>query len=207
MNPNNWFTVFSLSLMSNQREAILLVQSTNNQTSPLPVFVTNPTVNISGWAAVIISFFTAVILLWSARLQFKSQRLKFINEINSDHFYIIYELKHQVEKNDFSARDYYRRYWNQRVREFNAWRDGVISDEMYSRWLRQEKLEHDNDVKVGELSYKEAYTEFRPSLEKVVDDELFKLMDELFESNAPDNATKVVKKRKKLKNNTFSSIW
>jgi hypothetical protein len=128
--------------MSNQRE-VIVTQLTNNQSSPLPVFVTNSTAGTSGWAAVAISLLASIILLWSSRLQFKSQRLKFINEINSDCFYIVYELKHRVEKDNFPAEHYYRRCWSQLFCEFSAWQDGVINDDTYTRWLRQEKPKYE----------------------------------------------------------------
>lgn len=202
--------------MTNQ-DRVILVQAPSPQSSasatPLPVVVTNTPVNITGWAAVVISLFTAFILLRSARLQFsiarlqfESEKLKLIDELTSDYYYILYELKHKVDKDSFSAEDYYRRYWSQLLREFDSWCNGVVDDERYSRWLRQEKLQYDDNKLIGNLSYQDAYNQkIKSSFPKVVGDKFFELIDALFESNGHDNAENVVRDHRDLKNNRFSS--
>jgi hypothetical protein len=186
----------------------ILAQSPTPQASsqPLSGLAINSSINISG-LALGVSLITAIILLWSSRFQLKSQKLKLIDELTSDYYYILYEFKYKVNNDGFSAEDYWRRYWSQVLREYDAWCNGVVDDKRYARWLRHEKKQHDNNILVGNLKYQDAYPIIKSSFSEVLGDDLFDLMDELFKRNAHNTPEEIVKKFRGKKNNQFSSLW
>ena len=58
---------------------------------------------------------------------------------------------------------YYERFWNLQFDQFNAWRDGFVSDEIYKYWLTNRHTDWLTNKPIGSISYQDGFAQTVPT--------------------------------------------
>ncbi len=194
---------------------------TSEQTSqPITVQIENPTATQPtglNWLTLISTLLlatTAAINFFTARSSYKNrqdskklQRLTLMSELQKQYYFLLFDLKNKVEKQELKPSDYYRRYWIEREYEFILFRNEFIDEKTYTQWLLSEKSDYQLNEpfknKEGKIvyTYQQGYEESKKffASRTTIDSNskvFFNFMDDVFEPNlnSVENAIKKIKK-------------
>ena len=125
------------------------------------------------------------------------QKLNLISELQKQYYFLLFDLKNKVERNELKPSDYYRRYWIEREHEFVLFRNGFIDPSIYTQWINSEQEDYKSNETLNNTTYRKGYKQAKKFFKsRTTPDsntaEFFDFMDKVFQENADSVSEKVM---------------
>ena len=93
---------------------------------------------------------------------------------------IVWESVRLINEGKVEVEEYYERYWNLQLEQFQYWKLGFINDEIYKYWMSARFKEWNQNKSIGEISYQDGWhkaAEYYCCLRKVAPGRLLCLLN------------------------------
>lgn len=129
-----------------------------------------------------LSFFFAVgALLYTVRKEREMKMLDMLSHFQQRYDLVVYDVKSKVQAGNARALEaYYYRFWDLQFEQYQDWKAGFITPEIFTSWMDFRNREWQQNEEVGGMKYQQGWEESR----KYLGDEKFsQFMKEVFKGN------------------------
>jgi hypothetical protein len=131
-------------------------------------------------------FFAVVALLYTVHNEREMKTIDLLTHFQQRYDYLVYEEQRKLqalpeEQARPQAEAFYRRFWDLQLEQYQEWREGFITPEIFSSWMNFRRCEWERNEKVGGVTYREGWEGFKKYLGND-DDGFSAYMEEVFKN-------------------------